>query len=161
MTNPKRTVARCHAILGACLAATIVVAPQTLFAAPSCSFTSVTSVSFGVYNVFAAFSNKSGVGSLTIRCQGGGSPSFVVSLSTGQSNTYASRVMKSGANSLNYNLYINAARTAVWGDGTGGSSTATASPNGTTNLDIFGRIPAGQDVGVGVYGDNLVATVYF
>lgn len=131
------------------------------FAAPSCAFNSVTGVSFGAYDVFAATPNNNGVGSLSIYCQGGGGPTFVVSLSTGQSNSYASRVMKSGGNSLNYNLYTSAGRTVVWGNGTGGSGTMTVNRNTDISLSVFGQIQAAQDVQVGIYTDSIVATVNF
>jgi len=134
---------------------------QPLSAASSCSFLSVTSVSFGTYNVFSALSNNSGVGSITILCGSGGGPNFVVTLSTGQSNSFVSRVMKSGGNSLNYNLYTSAARTVVWGDGTGSSNVMTAAKSITTTLSVFGEIPAGQDASVGTYTDNITAIVNF
>jgi len=149
-----------NTILGV-TAAWLAVLPQPLFAASFCSFTSVTSVSFGTYNVFSALPNASGVGSINVFCESGGGPSFVVTLSTGQSNTYSSRVMRSGGNSLNYNLYTSAVRTVVWGDGTGGSSVMTAAKQSTTTLSVFGQIPAGQDATVGTYTDNIIVIVSF
>jgi spore coat protein U-like protein len=137
-----------------------VVSPHP-FAAPSCAFNSVTGVSFGAYDVFATTPNNNGVGSLTIRCQGGGAPTFVVTLSTGQSHSYVSRVMKSGGNQLNYNLYTSAARTVVWGDGKGSLGAMTVARNSTSTLSVFGQIPAAQDVAVGIYTDSIVATVNF
>jgi spore coat protein U-like protein len=148
------------AILGI-TGAWFVALPQPLFAATSCSFTSLSPVSFGAYNVFSKFPNNNGVGSITILCQSGGGPSFVVKLSTGQGNSYASRVMVSGGNRLNYNLYTSAARTVVWGDGTGGSNVMTAAKRSTTVLSVFGQIPAGQDATVGTYVDNVTVTVNF
>lgn len=135
-------------------------APQTL-AAPSCAFSSTAPVAFGSYDVFATAANSNGVGRVSIQCQGGGPSSFVVRLSTGQSLSYVSRVMKSGTDVLNYNLYTTNARTVIWGDGTGGSSTQTVGRNTTKTLCIFGSIPAGQDVAVGVYVDSVTASVTF
>jgi spore coat protein U-like protein len=67
-----------------------------------------------------------------------------------------------GAERLLYNLYLDAARTIVWGDGTGGSQTGpmvtTRGAGGTTTAYVFGRIPAGQDVAAGVYGDTIRVT---
>jgi spore coat protein U-like protein len=134
---------------------------QAALADSSCTFQTVTAVSFGAYNVFATGPNNNGVGSLTIRCVRGGGPAFAVTLSTGQSNNYASRVMKSGVNQLNYNLYTSAARTTVWGDGSGGSSAFAINADATTALSVFGRIPAGQDAAVGTYTDSITATVTF
>ena len=129
-------------------------------AAPFCNFTSVTGVGFGAYDVFSAAPNNNGVGSLRIRCQGGGK-SAVVTLSAGQSGSYALRRMTSGSNRIDYNLYTSAARTVVWGDGTGGSATQSVASNSTTTLSVFGQIPAAQDAAVGVYSDNIIATVNF
>lgn len=147
-------------MLSASVAGSALISQATL-AAPSCTFTTITAVGFGAYSVFATLPNNNGVGSLAIRCVGGGGPSFAVTLSTGQSNSYASRVMKSGVNQLNYNLYTSSARTTVWGDGTGGSSTLAATANSTTTLSVFGQIPAGQDATVGTYADSITATVTF
>ena len=130
-----------------------------LIARSDCNFTSVTGTGFGTYNVFTPISNTSGVGGLTINCKGD-TPSFVVGLSAGQSNTFSSRVLKSGGNTLNYNLYTSAARTVIWGDGTGGSHVLTFQ-NITTTLSIYGEIPAEQDVMVGSYSDNIIAIISF
>ena len=127
----------------------------------ACLIASINGASFGLYNVFTSSSNTSGVGSLTVNCNGGGSSSFVTSLSTGQSKTFSMRVMKSGGNSLNYNLYTSAARTVVWGNGTGGSNVISTLRSNNTALSIFGEIPAEQDPGVGTYTDSITATVSF
>ncbi len=145
-------------LLGA-IAAWAGLVSQTALAAPACSFSSVTSVIFGPYTVFATIATN-GVGGLGIRCLGGNG-SFTVGLSAGQSNSYAKRVMTSGANELNYNLYTNTARTIIWGDGSGGSSNMAATGNRTTTLNVFGQIPAGQDAAVGNYVDSIIATVTF
>jgi spore coat protein U-like protein len=134
---------------------------QPLPVLATCSFKSVTDVDFGTYNVFDTMPNTSGVGSITIKCQGGPGYAYDVELSTGQSHSYTSRLMRSGANTLFYNIYTRATRSTVWGDGTGGSSIQTAYKNSTTTLSIFGQIPAGQDVSNGIYTDNLIATVNF
>jgi spore coat protein U-like protein len=148
-------------VRGAIVAAGLAGLSAPAWSAASCAFNSVVPVSFGVYDVLAASHNINGVGSIAVKCQNGGPPTFVVSLSTGQSNSYASRVMKSGANSLNYNLYTSSGRTIVWGNGTGGSSTRTVARNATTTLGIFGTIPAEQDVAVGNYLDSITVAVYF
>lgn len=159
MTKPITSLIPRQRLLGI-LAGLFFTLSQLAFADTSCAINSVTAVDFGAYNVFSSFNNN-GVGSITIRCQGGGGSSFLVSLSSGQSNNYASRMMKSGANILNYNLYTSAARTVVWGDGTGGSSMMTANKNSTTTLSIYGQIPAGQDASIGAYSDNITTIINF
>ncbi|MCX7173361.1 MAG: spore coat U domain-containing protein [Proteobacteria bacterium] len=145
--------------LVACAVVLSIVSPSA-FADRNCTFASANPVNFGAYDVFAALPNNNGVGSLRISCNGGGGP-FDVTLSTGQSNNYVSRLMRSGANSLDYNLYTSAARSVVWGNGSGVSQTMHAAGNTTTTLSIFGQIPAGQDAAVGIYSDSITAIVNF
>ena len=133
---------------------------QPVHAKTSCSFTTSAPVIFGAYNVFSAFPNNNGVGSINVNCSDNGM-TYAVSLNPGQSNTYSSRVMKSGANSLYYNLYTSVARNVVWGDGTSGSSVISGAMGKTALLSVFGQIPAGQDVSVGTYTDNITVTVAF
>lgn len=156
--NPSRPWRR--ALLGATAVGLVTLSPVAC-AAPSCSFNSASGVNFGAYDVFAAAPNNNGVASLTIHCQNGGGPTFVVTLSAGQSNSYLARTMKSGGNMLNYNLFTSAARSIVWGDGSGGSDTVRVGRNADTMLSVFGQIPAGQDAAAGTYADNIVVTVNF
>jgi spore coat protein U-like protein len=134
---------------------------QTSLSATSCTFTSVNPVRFGIYDIFSTQPNNNGVGSLTIDCKGSGNDNFEVTLSTGQSHSYTPRTMRSGANHLDYNLYTGADRSTVWGDGHGGSQLLTVRKNKATTLNVFGQIPAGQDVAIGTYTDPIVATVTF
>jgi spore coat protein U-like protein len=69
--------------------------------------------------------------------------------------------MRSGNAVLEYNLYTSAARTVVWGDGSGGSHVMSAGKNQSTNLAIFGNIPEGQDPEVGSYADTILISVEF
>jgi spore coat protein U-like protein len=138
----------------------LIALPIASFAETRCAISSITSVDFGTYDVFSVLSNNNGIGSITIDCHGGGS-NLLVTLSSGQSNTYVSRTMRRGKNLLSYNLYTGAARIVVWGDGTGGSSTIMVNKHGTTTLSIFGQIPAGQDVTVGAYADNITTIINF
>src|SRR6266487_1298814 len=50
------------------------------------------------------------------------------------------RKMVNAGTLLNYNLYTDAARTTVWGDGTGGTVTVSGSSNGSTTHTVYGRI---------------------
>ena len=73
--------------------------------------------------------------------------------------------MASGSNTLNYNLYRDAARTTIWGDGSGGTSFFQVSvlpllPTSGT-VTVYGRIPALQDAHTGSYSDSIVATITF
>ena len=69
----------------------------------------------------------------------------------------------SGNDALSYNLYIDAARSTIWGDGTGGSSTQTINMTGShpSTLSIYGRVPPLQDVSMGSYSDSVMVTINF
>lgn len=82
---------------------------------------------------------------VTVRCTRG--TSFQVALSGGATpgSSISQRLMASGVNTLQYNLFTNAARTSLWGDGTTGVQVA-GTGNGLSigsaqTLDIFGRLP--------------------
>jgi spore coat protein U-like protein len=126
---------------------------------------SATPVSFGSYNVFNA-SPLDATGTITVNCTGLLSVSYNIKLSTGLSGSYAPRKMANGANRLNYNLYTDATRLTVWGDGSAG----TLSVSGNillvllgvdVNHTVYGRVPALQNVAVGSYSDNITVTLTF
>jgi spore coat protein U-like protein len=129
--------------------------------AAQCSI-STTPVSFGTYNVFATSPTDS-TGTITYNCNGG-ARFILITISRGGSPTFAPRRMLKGAEQLPYNLYRNASRTIVWGDGTGGSSLHldVDPPNHQhISVPVFGRIPAGQDVEAGAYTDTVTVTINY
>jgi spore coat protein U-like protein len=139
---------------------------STAARAQSCNV-SATSVSFGSYNVFNA-SPLDATGRITVHCTGlvGLLVSYDIKLSTSLSGSYAPRQMASGANRLNYNLYTNATRLTVWGDGSAGTSFVSGSITlvllGVTRIHtVYGRVPALQNVSVGSYSDNITVTLTF
>lgn len=126
-----------------------------------CTVTTVP-VAFGAYNP-ASGTATDGVGTINISCDK--APAVKpIAISTGGSGTYTSRAMKNGTWSLNYNLYTSAARTQIWGNGTGGSVTVNYGGGGTGPsyaITVYGRIPPSQNVGAGSYSDSLVVTIQF
>lgn len=143
--------------------ALVVIAASRSARAQSCSYVAVAGVSFGSYDVFAASPTDS-AGSVSYSCMGGAT--VTITLSIGNAPTYnPRRMLRAGGGSLAYNLYLDAARTSIWGDGAGGV-TARYGPimpadGVTVVVPIFGRIPAAQDVAVGVYTDTITATINF
>ncbi len=128
-------------------------------------------VSFGAYDPTAGVATT-GAGTITVLCfllsAPGVTVNYTVDLSSGLSGTYTSRTMQTGPQNLNYNLYTDAARTMIWGDGTGGTSRGTGqialsggTPFGSNPHTVYGTIPALQNVGVGTYNDSIVVTVTF
>ncbi len=125
-----------------------------------CSITT-TGVNFGPYNVFGT-SPVDSTGSVRYQCSGNTSD-FTIAIGRGSSATFTPRTLLNGGDALNYNLYLDAARTSIWGDGTSGTSLfMAANPSGkAVGVTIFGRIPPGQDVSAGSYSDSIVVTIQF
>jgi spore coat protein U-like protein len=93
---------------------------------------------------------------------------FSLSLSTGGSGTYTPRRMAAGANTLDYNLFTDATRSVIWGNGTGGTSLVTGKfnltpgqPTRSESLTVYGRIPRAQDAAAGNYLDSVTVTLSF
>jgi spore coat protein U-like protein len=72
-------------------------------------------VTFGQYDVFSAQPLTS-TGRIVYRCQRK-DRSIRIELDRGASSTYADRHMARGTEKLNYNLYLDAGATQVWGNG--------------------------------------------
>ncbi|MFP2957710.1 spore coat U domain-containing protein [Myxococcus sp. 1LA] len=128
-----------------------------------CQIRTTVGVSFGTYLTTDLLPRDS-VGSIGYRCEGQITP-ITITFSTGGSGTYFPRSM-AGPNSrrLQYNLYTDATRLLVWGNGSGGTSFyGPLLPvfGVDVNVPIYGRIPAGQAVPAGAYSDTLVMTVTF
>jgi spore coat protein U-like protein len=146
------------------LAVALVLAPAAGWA--NCH-ADATDISFGVYNpVWGAPANFSG--SVTLSCdRGSGDGRYTIALTPGRAGNFAGRNMTRRRDSLPYQLYLDAAHTRVWGDGTGGSVLATGSDmvprnGGTSEFTIYGQIAAYRVVPPGTYLDPAVhATVQY
>jgi spore coat protein U-like protein len=124
---------------------------------------STVGVNFGNYNVFSAGALTAN-GTVTYQCLGVAGESITIDLSQGSAPSFNPRAMLRSGEALSYNLYLDAAATQIWGNGTGGSQRygpIVPQNNRATNVTIFGRIPAGQDVTVGSYTDTIIATINF
>jgi spore coat protein U-like protein len=125
---------------------------------------STTPVNFGVYDVFSR-SVLDSTGTITVICNNPQQKpiTITVTLNAGGSGSFNPRQMRAsgGTDRLNYYLFSDPSRTIIWGDGTGGSSyvTGVVTRYGAFNALVYGRIPAGQNVSLGNYGDVLTATV--
>ena len=122
--------------------------------AATCDVRSV-SVGFGVYDSLAA-APTDGVGRVTVVCDA--DVTFTLALGAGRA-TVADRRMTNGSRDLGYNLYTDASRSSVWGDGV--SSQMVSASGRSVDLPVYGRIPARQPVPAGSYMDSLVITVSF
>jgi len=130
--------------------------PGAARAATSCAINATGAVAFGAYDWTNA-SPADSVGTITYTCDG---PALVF-LSQGSSGSYTNRTMISGADALNYNLYTDAARSAVWGDFFTGGTAQIIPAGNRQQIQVYGRVPAGQNVPPGSYGDSITITFLF
>lgn len=149
MTRSRRTARLGFATLLAASAAAAPVSAATCNVSPQ-------GVSFGGYDTLSS-SALDGVGNIAVSCDA--SASFTVSLSAGN-GTYSGRAMSSGAEALSYNLYTDASRLIVWGDGSGSTGTVSTTA-AAAEIPVYGRIPARQNVPAGSYADTIVVTVTY
>lgn len=123
--------------------------------AGACSIT-VTPVSFGLYDVFEPAPLDS-IGTVTLSCPGD-TPAVRVSFAGAPND----RALVNGADTLRYTLYLDAARTRVWGDGTAGSDVlVTAASTTPQTFTVFGRIAPRQNVRAGPYADTITVIIDF
>jgi spore coat protein U-like protein len=147
-------------ILRTALLAAALAALPAAARAQTCTVLGVTGVAFGAYDPIGANATvpRDSTGQLHYRCRGGAAP--LVTLSTGASGSYQPRQLRQAARSLGYNLYRDAARAQIWGNGTGGTFTVQGQ-RGNRTLVIYGRIFPGQVAAAGSYADTIVATLNF
>ena len=152
------------------LAGLLCLASPVLHAKVTCRV-SATPVQFGAYDPLNLSPTLSS-GTVVTTCRLTGAlatqTKLTSSFSTGSSGKFASRAMMLAGNSLLYNLYLDAALTQIAGDGTGGSSTGSATLNlsvmsrtQTWTETIYGSMPASQDPAPGTYADSLVVTISY
>jgi spore coat protein U-like protein len=130
-----------------------------------CSFTAfgcsiqTTDLAFGSINPLSAEPATS-ASTITVTCTT--STTYTIALSAGGSGSFVERVMQSGMNQLFYQLYVDATHRTVWGDGTGGSATVTASDSGAgTTSTVYGSVPHQLSAMAGTYADSIVVTVTY
>ena len=74
------------------------------------------------------------------------------------------RAMSHAGDTLKYDVYLDPLRTVVWGNGSAGTmaySAACCAVGKFAILNMYGRIPPGQDVLAGNYTDVLLMSIEF
>ena len=132
--------------------------------AGTCSFTPSggTLVDFGTYFALSGDVNKQG--NLNFTCLPTGLELFVsytLQISAGISTNQLDRRMYMGASSLRYNLFKDAARTQVFGDGNSGTGTVAASCATLCTVPVYGRLYGAQHGTAGPYGDAVTISINF
>jgi len=92
----------------------------------------------------------------------------MVDLSQGRAGTYEPRKMfndNSPGSFIEYNLYLDASATGIWGNGLSGTGhyyVSSQPPNGTNvSIPVYAKAPARQNVMAGVYSDSVTVTLSF
>jgi spore coat protein U-like protein len=156
------------AFLGTCVVVLLCCLARGATAASVCSTVSVsaTSIAFGNYSAGSMLPAESD-GTINVTCSQSGNrelPSFSAALSAGVSGNFNPRQMSGGGANLSYNIYSDSSYSAIWGDGTSGTSTQSYSQSsGQTALTFtaYGRIPVAQFVAAGVYTDSITVTITY
>ena len=119
---------------------------------------STSDIAFGTYDPLGAnrTANVDQQGTITVRCTIGTSPQVSIQ------NDIA-RIMTGGGGNLNYQLYQDANHTTPWTTtALGGSVTVPGFATDTAQvLNVYGRIPSGQNVTPGSYSHSLTVTLNF
>ena len=132
---------------------------HSAIAAPSCSGISATAMAFGNYNPVNA-ANVDSAATISYSCPPPTVP--LVTVTTGTGGSYSPRLMKQGATeTIGYNLYRNALRTEIWGDGTGGTFSMTLPTGNNRTAPIYGRVFASQNVVAGAFTDTVTIIFNF
>lgn len=127
---------------------------------------SAPSINFGDYDVFSSIPLDS-TGTITINCTSDVGKGNVTVGPSSTSGTFNPRQMRESGRRdfLSYNIYIDVTRTTILGNGTGGTTDiGFKRPPGkpvpwSQNINIYSRIPPGQNVSAGSYSDTLTVTV--
>jgi spore coat protein U-like protein len=148
-----------------------VVGAPTPALALSCDFT-VSDLSFGFYDIVGTTPTDS-TASLTVTCERAkkdpAQVKYDVSLGASTSGSMNPRALQGpNPDPLFYNIFTDATRLVVWGDGTGGTSVVTGhirpiKQNDTGSLThiFYGRIFPLQPVLPGSYADSITLTIDF
>lgn len=90
---------------------------------------------------------------------------YSVALGTGGGGAFNARRMvheNFPAEIVGYQLYTDALRTQIWGDGTGGTVTAGATGSGSPQAStVHGRVPPQATPRPGAYDDTVIVTVSY
>lgn len=121
---------------------------------------SATPLMFGTYNVFDVQALDS---SAEIRISCRSARPYQVHLSAGAFGSYYRRQMMSTSTNdeLEYQVYLDQAHTAVWGNGSAGTRSYQVQASLYRDLRMYGRLFPLQAVQAGEYADVLQVTIIF
>jgi spore coat protein U-like protein len=132
----------------------------------SCTISAGT-LAFGAYDPVTTNATLplNGTATLAVNCTNGSTAT--ITLGQGSNADVAStdtaplrRAVFGTSNYLTYSLFTDSERVTPWGNsaGTGAEYTGTGA---STNVTVYGSVPAGQNVPSGSYSDTVVTTITF
>jgi spore coat protein U-like protein len=124
---------------------------STVIVQTICTISSVTNLDFGTYDPTSATNDDDGVGDVTFRCTKNTAYDVYIT---------GARTMTDGTDTLNFEMYTDTPGGTVWPSALPGVSGTTAD-NSPITQNIYGRIPALQDVEAGTYNGTVVVTVEY
>ncbi|MCZ2495464.1 fimbrial major subunit CsuA/B family protein [Xylophilus sp. Kf1] len=114
-------------------------------------------LAFGGYDPFDASPHDSATG-IVVGCDV--AVPYTLALSGGQGGLSDRRMAGPATQGLRYGLFVDASRTTAWGDGGFGTTTVSGHA-ASAHHTVYGRMPARQNVGAGLYLDQLTITVTY
>ncbi len=100
---------------------------------------------------------------LSVKCSN--TTPYVVALdagtNAGTSSNFTGRKIKNGTATLAYQLYTDSARTTVWGNGVGSSTSSGTGSGGTQSVAIYGQLPDLTGAVPGTYTDTVTVTITY
>jgi spore coat protein U-like protein len=118
-----------------------------------------TGLGFGSINPLST-TDATGVATITVSCTT--LTSYTITMSAGGGGSFEQRVMRNGGDVLDYQIYSDLANSVVWGDGSGGTSTVSASASGAgTTSNAYGRVPHQPSAFPGTYTDTIIVTINY
>ena len=116
----------------------------------ACNINSVTNVSFGTYDTTSTTPTDA-TGVITLQCTTDTSyKTYII----------GTRAMTGGSDTLNFDLYSDVGRTLTFPIDNSGTA-ANAPHNSAITENIYGRIPAQQNVGVTHYSQTMTVTIEY
>lgn len=90
-----------------------------------------------------------------------GSTGWVMDINAGGSGDIASREMSGTTDALSYQLYTDASRSTVFGDGVTGSTISNTGSGVAQTVTVYGRVPASQYPQAGAYSDTVTVQITY
>lgn len=135
----------------------------TATVASTCSITAG-SLAFGTYDTLGG-AQVDGTATVSVACTKGATATITLGQGqnpgSGSTDAVPVRRMAAAGNFLSYSLFSDSTRLVTWGNTALTGKVYIAASSAVTQLTVYGRIAASQDVAAGSFTDVVVATITF